>query len=436
MKLNRMAACAMLAISGSAWAADGSQFYLHNGDKVAFYGDSITEQRLYTTILETFVATRYPNLNITFVNSGWGGDTVRGGGGGAIDTRLTRDLFPYQPTVVTIMLGMNDGGYRAESEENDKKFFSGYTYIVDSIHKTLPQTRIVALEPTPYDEVTRPPAFPVATNIAYNEVLRSYGKWIVNYADHAGLEAIDLNQPLVGMLRQANALDPETAKQIIPDHIHPSFGGHLVMAAEILKAWQARPIVSSVVLDARSKPRVENAQFTTISQLSGSDGISWTELDASLPLPFQQWQDMWGGGAPVNLSIRSSDAAKSINQQILKVHGLKRGSYSLKIDGTSIGAFNDDQLNAGINLALLKTPATDQAMKVYQLAASHEEIHFDRWRNIQVPLEDDHLSQTGPAVDSLDTLDNAVAVKMRNTAQPVPHRFQLEPVLLPAVPTN
>ncbi len=247
--------------------------------------------------------------------------------------------------------------------------------------------------------------------------------------DQAGLETIDLNTPMVEMLKQADALDPETAKQIIPDHIHPSFGGHLVMAAEILKAWHARPVVSSVVLDARSKPRVESAQFAKVSQLSATDGISWTELDASLPLPFQQWQDMWGGGATVGLSIRSSDTANSLNQQILKVRGLKRGTYSLKIDGTSIGAFNDDQLSAGINLALLKTPATDQAMKVYQLAVSHEEIHFDRWRNIQVPLDEDHLAQTKPAMDSLDAVDDAVAAKMREAAQPVPHQFQLVPVV-------
>ncbi len=116
MKLSQMAACAMLAVSASAWAGSGTQFYLHGGDKVVFYGDSITEQRMYSTILETFVATRYPDLNVTFVNSGWGGDTVHGGGGGTIDTRLNRDVFPYQPTVVTIMLGMNDGGYRAEND--------------------------------------------------------------------------------------------------------------------------------------------------------------------------------------------------------------------------------------------------------------------------------------------------------------------------------
>src|SRR3954470_3170765 len=78
-------------------------FQLKDGDRVVFYGDSITDQRLYTTFTESFVITRFPSLNVTFTHSGWGGDRVGGGGGGPIDVRLTRDVFPYRPTVVTIM---------------------------------------------------------------------------------------------------------------------------------------------------------------------------------------------------------------------------------------------------------------------------------------------------------------------------------------------
>lgn len=33
-------------------------FDLHDGDRVVFYGDSITDQRLYTTFIETYVITR------------------------------------------------------------------------------------------------------------------------------------------------------------------------------------------------------------------------------------------------------------------------------------------------------------------------------------------------------------------------------------------
>src|SRR5512143_2805290 len=78
-------------------------FFLRNGDRVVFYGDSITDQRLYTTFAETYVVTRFPSRNISFTHSGWGGDRVTGGAGGPIDVRLWRDVVPFNPTVVTIM---------------------------------------------------------------------------------------------------------------------------------------------------------------------------------------------------------------------------------------------------------------------------------------------------------------------------------------------
>lgn len=417
-----------LVAAHGAWAADDN-FKLKNGDKVLFYGDSITEQRLYTVIVETYVATRYPHLDINFVNSGWGGDSVNGGGGGPIDTRLTRDVFPYQPNVITIMLGMNDGGYKPETESNDQKYFSGYRHIVQSIHTNLPQAKILAIEPSPYDDVTGPPAFPVAGDFQYNEVLRSFSKWIVANASELGVDTADLNTPVVKALIRAQELDPINAKQIIPGHVHPSFGGHLIMAENLLKAWQARSIVSALTLDAaHGKIKVSSSQFTSISGLSSGHGLSWTQLDESLPLPFKQWIDMWGGGVAVDLSIRSGDVATALNQQILKVEGLPSGPYSLNIDGTSVGAFNNDQLAAGINLAVLKTPATDQAMKVYQLANSHEEIHYDRWRNIDVPLAEYKMEASAPASAALDQLDDAIAKKMREVAQPVPHKFELVPI--------
>src|SRR3954447_11939642 len=114
MRLARLVVALVLVCPAFAGAEDREKsFSLKDGDRVVFYGDSITDQRLYTTFAETYVVTRFPKLNVQFVHSGWGGDRVNGGGGGPIDLRLERDVFAYKPTVMTIMLGMNDGRYRA-----------------------------------------------------------------------------------------------------------------------------------------------------------------------------------------------------------------------------------------------------------------------------------------------------------------------------------
>jgi lysophospholipase L1-like esterase len=108
-------------------------FYLKDGDRVVFYGDSITEQRLYTTFTETYVLTRFPQLKVSFVHSGVGGDRVTGGWAGDIDSRLNRDVFAYKPTVMTIMLGMNDGGYRTFDEGLFNTYQRGYQHILESV---------------------------------------------------------------------------------------------------------------------------------------------------------------------------------------------------------------------------------------------------------------------------------------------------------------
>src|SRR6059058_1211100 len=121
-----LAAAGLTALAASAFAAENSDFYLRDGDRVVFYGDSITDQRLYTTFVETYAVTRFPRLNLSFVHSGWGGDRVTGGGGGPIDVRLERDVEAYKPTVVTIMLGMNDASYREFRDPIFKTYADGY----------------------------------------------------------------------------------------------------------------------------------------------------------------------------------------------------------------------------------------------------------------------------------------------------------------------
>src|SRR5438046_3093985 len=53
----------------------GADFLIHDGDRVVFLGDSITEQRLYTTYIEAYALTRHPQWKLWFRNVGWGGDT-------------------------------------------------------------------------------------------------------------------------------------------------------------------------------------------------------------------------------------------------------------------------------------------------------------------------------------------------------------------------
>jgi lysophospholipase L1-like esterase len=402
----------LLAALAAAFAQE--PFALRDGDRVVFYGDSITDQRLYTTFAETYVVTRFPKLNVSFVHSGWGGDRVTGGGGGPVDVRLWRDVFPYKPTVMTIMLGMNDGRYRAYDQPIFDEFASGYKHIVESVKRSIPGIRITVIVPSPYDDVTRTPTF----EGGYNRVLLRYGDFLKELATQQKLTVADLNTSVVAALQKANAADAAAAARIVPDRVHPGPGGHLLMAEALLKAWNAPAVVSSVELDAGRKEAVRQVNVK-LSDLRWGKEMSWTQTDEALPMPFDMRD------ATIALSVRSSDFVETLNQQPLKIRGLASGRYTLRIDGEPVGSFGAEQLAAGINLAELPTPMSRQAAEVHALTLKHNNIHFSRWRQVQVPMEKDLTPHVHEAMDALDVLEADLVQEQRAAAQTRPHKFEL-----------
>lgn len=409
-----------LLVLAAVRPAAGAEFALRDGDRVVFYGDSITDQRLYTTFAETYVVTRFPKLDVGFVHSGWGGDRVGGGGGGPIERRLTRDVYAYRPTVMTLMLGMNDGSYRAFDQGIFDTYSKGYERIVAAVKKELPGIRITAIRPSPFDDVTQPPTF----EGGYNAVLVRYGQFVEELAGREGLGVADLNGPVVAALEKAKVTDEAVAKKIIPDRVHPGPAGHLLMAACLLKAWNAPATVSSVELEAGAKS-VTTATRARVSELRVDGEVTWSQLDEALPMPVDR------GDAVVGLAVRSSDFVETLNQQTLKVAGLAAASYRLEIDGGAVGTFSKEDLAGGVNLAMLDTPMARQAAAVHQLTLKHNNLHFQRWRQIQVPLAGNGSARVqkavGELIAALDEDEAGIVKEQRAAAQPKAHTFRLVP---------
>jgi lysophospholipase L1-like esterase len=395
--------------------APSQEFFLKDGDTVVFYGDSITDQRLYSTFVETFTVTRYPRMHIKFVHSGWGGDRVSGGGGGAIDERLRRDVIAYNPTVMTIMLGMNDGSYRAFDEAIFNKYKTGYEHIIEAVRQALPTLRITVIQPSPYDDVTRSPTF----EGGYNEVLVRYGRFLQDLAGKDNLAIADLNTPVVDALKRANAADSKGAQQIIPDRVHPQAAGHLIMADALLKTWGAAPVVTRVEIDAAGN-QVRSATGTDITDLKRTGSrMNWTQRDTRLPMPLNL------DDAVMKLAVSSSHILEDLDEQTLKVTGLSGASWSLKINGKQVGKFSAEQLAGGINLALLPTPMMQQAAGVHALTLKRAAVHNTRWRNLQTQFEKDAIPRVATILDNLEALDVDVAALQHAAAQPAACFYEL-----------
>jgi len=422
---------ALLALGSPAQAQDS--FRLKDGDTVVFYGDSITNQSLYTTFVESYVVTRFPQLKVRFVNSGWGEERVGGGPGGPVDVRLRRDVIAYQPTVMTIMLGMNDGECRPFNPEVYTTYTIGYKHIINTVKAALPGIRVTVIQPSPFDEVTRPadsaggynylqPDGSVLMRVpaGYNNVLIRYGQFVKELGERENLTVADMNSPVVATLEKAKAIDPHTAERIIPDRMHPGPGGHLIMAEALLKAWNAPAQVSSVEIDAAGKHLVR-AENTAVTGLNVAGSLTWIQTDKALPLPLD-WKDK-----ALALAVQCSDLVEALDEQPLKVTGLTAARYALKIDGEDVAVFTRQQLEAGLNLAVLPTPMAKQAISVQELTFRHNKIHSVRWFELQVPLENQPYAHLQPAMDTLDKLEAEIIAKQRATAQPKPRIYELIP---------
>jgi len=383
--------------------SDPSAFFLHDGDTVVFYGDSITEQQRYTRDVETFVVTRFPSWHVKFINAGWNGDRVTGGEGGTIETRLKRDVIPYQPTVVTVMLGMNDGAYTHFDLAAFNTYTHGLTHLVDSLAEKLPGVRLTLLTPTYYDQYA-----PWSRHFhGYNDVLLKYGDFVKQLGAERNIPVVDLNAPLRAATKQGRRRDLKFT--LADDGVHPTEAGHLVIAASLLKAWNAPGLVADVTLDSANSVTV------------------------TAPLP-------WPLPSDARNAQSVSPLAGALN--VFRAHAPILGGtqWDLLLDGKFVGTFTRVQLQAGLDLTTIAgLPQNEQAMRVLGLV----EDKNDRWRYLwkgsllAIARHDDQPrdSETAALLAVDHWLDDARS-DARKAAQMQTHIYALRPAVLSRPPTR
>jgi lysophospholipase L1-like esterase len=405
---------ALPAVAFPAPPEPKAPFALRDGDRVVFYGDSITQDGRYARFVEEYVRTRFPQWNVRFYNAGVGGDTVRGGGAGPIDVRLDRDVIALRPTVVTIMLGMNDGGYKPFDPMTLAAFADGYRSIVTRLQKALPGVRLTFIRSSPFDDVARPPQFAPG----YDDALRRLGCYVTTLGAQEGATVADfrelLNDGVAAVLKE----NPDLARQVLPDRVHPGAAGHVVMGATLLRAWHAPALVTRVAIDAAAR-RVMTAENTDVSGLVAEGTVSWTQLDRALPLPLSV-QD-----ADTELAQRAGADVESLDQEPLVVAGLAPGRFELKVDGQSVGTFGDAELAKGVNLARYRTPMRGQAYGVKWSTEGGHETQRVRRELLVAAAKDPSLLAPADALAARDEVEQ----KQRSVdATPKARRYELVPV--------
>ena len=312
-----------------------------DGDRVVFFGDSITHGGFYGEYVNLFYATRYPERNIWFSNSGWSGATAEQGLWSVED-----DIVAKKPTVVTVMFGMNDinrhlwprTGDTPELAAKRKSSIGVYDArmgkLVSRVRDEADNPEIVYFTPSPYDQTCLIGG--KQSNIVCNDGLAILADHVRAWAKRDGATCVDLQSSMLAINAALQSVDPSKTIISLADRVHPGPLGHTIMLYEILKAQGAEGVVDEIVRDAK-----------------GADSLTFVCTEKSLPFPMT---------AEMRGALDLVPFEREFNREILRVRNLKDGRYAVRIDGTEVGTWTAKDLSDGVNLALNeKTPQYRQA---------------------------------------------------------------------------
>ena len=426
----------------AAWAlttgARAAEYQIHDGERVVFLGDSITEQRLYTTYIEAYALTRNPAWKLSFRNVGWGGDTAwlrqrahpdenRLFAAGpeaqqqmvvdSVGRGLARDVLPLQPTFVTVKFGMNDHAYQAFREDIFRAYARSQTQIAQVLKAH--SARVAFLTPQPIEDKRPDPDKDVR-----NQSLRKFSDGLKEVARAEGAGFVDQFDPYMAMLLRERVGNP-AGMVGGGDAVHPGPIGHTVMAWAVLKGLGAPALVSRAEVDSGAG-KVTAANGCRLEKVKVTDGtVTFDRLDDALPMPIDE-----RAGAALKLAPVLED----LSRYELQVTGLANRDYEIRIDGEVAMQTSGAQLAKGVNLAAATGPITKQAREVLRLVFEKNNAFFGRWRNVQ--LHDFPNWSQGPEVEAkrkaeLARLDAQVAdfeAQIDAARKPKTRRFEIKPV--------
>jgi hypothetical protein len=413
-------------------APQPKKLLLKKGDRLAICGDSITEQRKYSRIMEDYLTMCVPQLQVTVRQYGWSGEKAPG-----FLSRMTNDCLRFDPTIATTCYGMNDFEYRPYEDRIGKAYTDSQTAIVESFKAH--GTRVVLGSA---GSLGRIPFWAPQLNDTLQDLnlsqchLRNID---IAIAQQERVGFADVFWPM--LVAGFNAHQEYGMGYALngTDGVHPGWAGHTIMAYAFLKALGLDGNIGTFTVNLkRGKMKVSKGHKV----ISANDGVFVIE---SSRYPFCPCVDapaaadypVCGEDALTNFqSIRSGMSLVPFNQDLNRlILIVKNGTAtSYKVTwGDDSKVFTADELAQGINLAVEfpHNPFTTQFAKVDAAVAAKQEYETDEIKN-QFEAQGKNLSReqidarTDAAVAAAETKRSELAADIAAKFAPVTHTIKIE----------
>lgn len=295
--------------------------------RVAIIGDSITEQKLYSRFIETYLLACTGRKDIKCFQFGWGGETAQG-----FSARLENDLSVFNPTVATTCYGMNDGRYVPYDPSIGANYEKWMRAVLQGLQK-VGVTSIVAGSPGAVD--TRWFVKGGATADQYNDNLAHLRDIDKKLAAEYQTAFAEVHDEMIKAMAAAKAKLGADYDVCGRDGVHPGPNGHLLMAAAFLKGLGLDGNIGDITVDLKGASAGSEGHAVT-----GSNGVA--EI-TSTKWPFFLEPEM----RKITAFCKFND---ELNRYTLRVKNLNTPKAKVTW-GSEAKEFTKEQLTTGINLA-------------------------------------------------------------------------------------
>jgi len=341
-------------------APASSRHFLRAKDRLAICGDSITEQRMYSRIIETYLTVCVPEMNIGVRQYGWSGEKAPG-----FLSRMTNDCLRFKPTIATTCYGMNDHEYRAYEERIGKNYRASSTAIVEAFKAR--GVRVIEGSPGCVGKV---PGWTHSGSVTLQELnlnLCQLRNIDVEIAKAEKVEFADVFWPMLVEAHESQSKYGPDFALAGKDGVHPNWAGHLVMAYAFLHEFGLDGEVGTFTVDLTSG----KAKVSPGHELLGFK-------DGTMQIRSHRYPFCIGEGDPSkDDNIRAGTMLvpfdRELNRLMLVVKRPKAKSY-LVTWGAESKSFSAEKLLRGINLAeeFGNNPFSDAFKRVDEAVAAKQ----------------------------------------------------------------
>lgn len=310
---------------------------LQPGDRLAICGDSITEQKLYSVLVEAYLRATLPHFQLSIRQYGWGGEQASG-----FHKRMKNDVLRFQPTIATTCYGMNDHQYVPYTEEIGVNYRKHQTAVVQTFKEA--GVRVVLGSPGTISSTPRKVDGLTFTSEDLNVSLSRFRNIDIEIAQQEGVGFADVFRPMLEAgFTAKKQFGPDFAVSG-KDGVHPGWAGQVVMATAFLEALGVTGDIGQIALDWGNQGVTTSGGHEVTAVEKGTLALtSRTWPFCAKPGPLDKDDSLRAGLALTDFNSR-------FNRLHLKVSNMPHARAEVTW-GDAKKTFTREALAAGINLA-------------------------------------------------------------------------------------